>query len=138
MEHMQFWSQLTEDQPDLDKLHEFGKKINVSLGQIEDTWQSILKNQTNLTKPLKLYGQFLMMIINNKEKGEELLLRAKGLSTLKNTLLGDEEVDKSRPMIGISMKPENMGEIISINVQAASLFGYNKSELIGKKWPSAL
>lgn len=37
--HMEFWSQLSEDMPDLAKLNDIGSKINTTIQQVEDNWQ---------------------------------------------------------------------------------------------------
>ena len=71
--HMEFWSQLSEDNPDLSKLNDIGSKINSSVHNVEEHWNKLLKiNQSN-AKAMRLYGKFLIEIINDKEAGDELL-----------------------------------------------------------------
>lgn len=41
MLHMEFWSQLSEDNPDLNKLNDFGVKIHSSVNSVEDNWAKL-------------------------------------------------------------------------------------------------
>ena len=40
--HVEFWSQLSEDQPDLGKLSDLGFKISVVNQQVEEQWLKLL------------------------------------------------------------------------------------------------
>lgn len=71
--HMEFWSQLSEDTPDLTKLNELGSKINSSTDQVEQFWIKLRKISFNLPKAMRLYAKFLMEIINDKKEGETLI-----------------------------------------------------------------
>ena len=107
MLHMEFWSQLSEDNPDLNKLNDFGVKIHNSVTSVEDHWAKLQKISPNMPKAMKLYGKFLMEIINDKEAGEEFLEKARNLintnSKKKNAaihLTGNEDIsDNSTPTI---------------------------------------
>ena len=41
--HMEFWSQLSEDNPDLSKLNEIGYKISDSIAYVEEHWNKLQK-----------------------------------------------------------------------------------------------
>lgn len=71
--HMEFWSQLSEDNPDLAKLNDIGSKINSSVQYVEDNWAKLMKINANNAKAMRLYGKFLIEIINDKEAGDDLL-----------------------------------------------------------------
>jgi len=71
--HMEFWSQLSEDNPDLAKLSDSGSKINVSVKYVEDSWIKLQKINQNNAKAMRLYGKYLIEIINDKEGGDFLL-----------------------------------------------------------------
>jgi len=71
--HMEFWSQLSEDNPDLAKLNDIGSKINSSVHNVEENWNKLLKINASNAKAMRLYGKFLIEIINDKEAGDELL-----------------------------------------------------------------
>jgi len=73
--HMEFWSQLAEDQPDLAKINELGSKITLSVKAVEDQWNKLMRINSNNAKAYRLYGKYLVEILHNKEKGEELLAK---------------------------------------------------------------
>jgi PAS domain S-box-containing protein len=140
MLHMEFWSQLGEDNPDLNKLNELGVKIYHSVNNVEDHWNKLQKISANVPKAMKLYGKFLTDITNDKERGEEFLEKARNLininSNKKSTAInfsGNEEIsDNSTPTIFVSGETEKIGIITNINLACSSVFGYTKSELINR------
>lgn len=77
--HMEFWSQLSEDNPDLGKLNEIGIKINQSVSMVDEIWNKVKKMSSNLPKASRLYGKYLIEVINDKDAGEDLLKRAKNI-----------------------------------------------------------
>ena len=140
MHHMEFWSQLSEDNPDLAKLNEIGSKIHHSVNSVEEHWNKLQKISPNMPKAMKLYGRFQTEIINDKEAGEEYLERARNLITINNhkkismiNYTGNEDIgDSSTPTIYVSGDPDKLGIITAINLACSSVFGYNKSELINR------
>ena len=73
MLHMEFWSQLSEDTPDLSKLNEIGSKINSTTDQVDEFWMKLRKISFNLPKAMRLYAKYLMEILNDKREGEILM-----------------------------------------------------------------
>ena len=71
--HLEFWSQLSEDQPDLAKLADIGNKITLAIKVVEDQWQKLMKINPNNTKAMRLFGEFLIEIVHDRERGEEVL-----------------------------------------------------------------
>lgn len=141
LQHMEFWSQLSEDNPDLGKLNDIGSSINNSIVQVEDHWNKLLKINRNMPKAMRMYGKFLIEIINDKETGEELLEQARNLMNANNKRAmnmlninsNDDFLNDSTPTIVISGEQEKFAVITGINLSAASLFGYNKTELTNRK-----
>jgi len=139
--HMEFWSQLSEDNPDLAKLSDIGSKINFSVQYVEDNWSKLQKINSNNTKAMRLYGKFLIEILNDKEGGDEFLEKARNIANVlankKFMNLGgvtnDEFNNEAMPTISISGEQDNYGIITSCNLQASSIFGYNKTELINRR-----
>jgi len=137
---MEFWSQLSEDNPDLGKLNEIGSKINSSVHNVEEHWNKLQKINQHNTKAMRLYGKFLIEIINDKEAGDGLLEKARtimNVNTNKKTGnfggAGDDYTNDAIPTVHVSGDTEKFGVITGINLAAASLFGYNKTELINRK-----
>lgn len=81
---MEFWSQLSEDNPDLGKLNEIGVKINFSVQQVEEQWNRLKKMSSNMPKATRLYGKYIIEVINDKSTGEELLERARAIQNANN------------------------------------------------------
>ena len=140
--HMEFWSQLSEDNPDLGKLNDIGSKINSSVAHVEEHWNKLLKINNNMPKAMRMYGKFLIEIINNKEEGEELLEKARSNANnntnkravnISGINASDDINSESTPTVYMSGDSDKFGVITSINLAAASLFGYSKAELINRK-----
>ena len=142
LQHMEFWSQLSEDNPDLGKLNDIGSNINTSVAHVEEHWNKLLKINRNMPRAMRMYGKFLIEIINDKETGEELLDQARNMMNLNsnkkainmvNMNNNDDFSNEATPTIFISGEQEKFAFITGINLAAASLFGYNKTELINRK-----
>lgn len=71
--HMEFWSQLSEDQPDLAKLADIGGKINLSIRSVEEHWGKLMKISPNNIKAMRLYGKFLIEVLHDIERGDEVI-----------------------------------------------------------------
>lgn len=84
--HMDFWSQLQEDNPDLGKLNMIGAKINFSIQQVEEHWGKMQKMTHNLPKAMRLYGKFIIDILQDKEYGEKLLDKSRLLTIQNNKI----------------------------------------------------
>jgi len=139
--HMEFWSQLSEDNPDLAKLSDIGTKINFSVQYVEDNWSKLQKINASNTRAMRLYGKFLIEILNDKDGGDELLEKARNISNVMANkkymnitgVANDEFNNEAMPTISISGEQDNYGIITSCNLQASSIFGYNKTELINRR-----
>lgn len=70
--------------PDIKKLNSVGEKINNSVFLVESYWDKLQKLNANKPKALKMYARFLIEILNDKERGEELVNRANEASNIKN------------------------------------------------------
>ena len=40
---MDFWFELAEKTPDLEKLNFYGSKVNIEIQKVEDNWQQLLR-----------------------------------------------------------------------------------------------
>ncbi|CAD8209105.1 unnamed protein product [Paramecium pentaurelia] len=140
--HMDFWSQLQEDSPDLGKMNEIGSKINQAIIQVEELWNKMQKMTQNLPKAMRLYAKFIIEVLQDKDYGESLLDKSKLLQTQNNKmknkqsiqLISSEEIGyESQPILLVSAAQEKFAQIINLNLAACNLFGYNKSEMINRK-----
>ena len=70
---IEFWSQLANQMPDLNILHDLGKKIYESTQEAEEFWNQLCKINANYSKALTLYGNYMVKIKNHGQIGYELL-----------------------------------------------------------------
>jgi len=74
--HIDFWSHLLEDNPDLMKLCEIGNRINHVNKSIEHIWDQ-LSTQQLVPSILKLYSDFVLNILNDRELCDRIKVRMK-------------------------------------------------------------
>ena len=105
----------------------------------------------NTLKAVKLYAMFLIEVVNDKESGNELLLKAKdnngqtrvnfdvsGGNVMGGAGGGGDEItignlQDGSPLIYISGENDRIGIISNINLSACRIFGYfRKEELLNK------
>ena len=137
--HKKFWSHLIDDVTELKKLADIVDQINSVLGIVEKHWERMKKYKQNSAKIMKLYGDFLLYVLNDKEGSKEII---RSISEAKN--ISDNNYDINRKsnklstynekgygvIIVTSANEEN--SITDINMSVCSMFGYDKVELIGK------
>ena len=136
--HHEFWTLLMEDKPDFIKLDKSGSKINSAVASVEDHWARLQKISPNEPKSLRMYAEFLIEIMNDKEGGSELLSRAKDTAISKNNFI-EANVEQSllqsdgAACIVASGESNKLGEIIKFNQATCRIFGYNNIDLQGRK-----
>ena len=92
-----------------------------------------------MPKSMRIYGKFLIEIINDTESGEELLERARNIININtnkkavnmlNVAVNDDYANDATPTIFVSGEQDKFSIITGLNLATASMFGYNKTELI--------
>ncbi|KAL4506973.1 hypothetical protein ABPG72_001394 [Tetrahymena utriculariae] len=134
--HIEFWSQLSEDNPDLGKLSELGFKITIANQNAEDQWNRLDRINTYIPSLMRIYAKFLSDIIHDKDGAFTILKRLvdinfKNQNSNKISNFLDLSTD-SRPSIVISAEDDSFGLVANINLAAASLSGYNKMEILNR------
>lgn len=71
--YMDFWSQLSETQPDITFLSNMASKISTTVTRIEEHWKKLQRVSPNIPRALKMYGRFFTEVLNDKEKGEKYI-----------------------------------------------------------------
>lgn len=61
------------------KLNDIGSKINLAIQQVEELWNKMQKMTQNLPKAMRLYGKFIIEVLQDKEFGEDLLDKSRHL-----------------------------------------------------------
>lgn len=72
-----------DDQLDLVKIGQQGAKIYSSIIAVEDHWKKLSKMSTNTPKALKLYASYLIEILNDKETGNEQMIKAREAANMR-------------------------------------------------------
>ncbi|MDR3548799.1 MAG: PAS domain-containing protein [Candidatus Pacebacteria bacterium] len=140
--HLQIWSLLLDDSPDLSKILSYGFKVEELVAEIESHWEIIQEINPNVPKVLKLYAKFNKEILNDKETGTALSDRAKDYNYLKanfnrrkmqalNTSNISAVSSDGTPCIYVSGQQNKAGIITQCNSAVCRLFGYTKKELLG-------
>ncbi|CAD8089669.1 unnamed protein product [Paramecium primaurelia] len=138
-QHIEFWSQLSEDTPDLGKLYDVGTRMMYIDKMLEDSWKRIIKMNIDVPPNLMMiYSRYLVDILYDKESAEEVLERLKNFYSVnmdrgKITNNINDFPNESTALISISAEDITFGRIIGLNMSASKMFGYSKSELINRK-----
>jgi len=72
---IEFWSQVSNQLPDLNILNDFSTKIYKTTKDVEEYWNKLYKINPNYSKALQIYGNYMIEIKNHKQAGYELLKR---------------------------------------------------------------
>jgi hypothetical protein len=93
---------------------------------------------TNTPKALKLYASYLIEILNDKETGNEQMLKAKEAANLRvNFEFNNANEDftdlnnyaqDGTPCVYISGEQDKLGTINQVNMSLCKIFGYMKKE----------
>jgi hypothetical protein len=143
--HFEFWTHLQDDSPDLARLAMQGGKINQSIMDVEESWKKLSRMNTNAPKALKLYASYLIEVLNDKETGNEQMIKAKEATNMRANFEfsgaagGSQENDVNTyasdgtPCIYISGETERLGMVNQCNMSLCKIFGYSKKDdIVGK------
>ncbi len=145
--HMQFWSLLWEESPNMQKLVQTGFKILSTMEAIERLWEGLQRMSMNSPKAVRIYAGYCSEVINDGETGQALLARAKEFVFVKSHIAGKRQVDAfnsskiskdGSPCIVIDSQQGSLGTIIDCNSSLCRTFGYTKKELMGAKLNSLM
>ena len=67
--HKEFWAELREDQPDLGKLNIIGSNISKTVNEAKENFYKMQKINPNVPQSIKVFGTFLLNVLNDKTKG---------------------------------------------------------------------
>ena len=134
--HVKFWSLLLEESLDLKKLSKTGVDINRAISAVEENWNRMQKMYKDCGKALKMYGEYQLEILNDKEGGMEYINRAKDAVNSKpiysGSLTSAISSSEDNACVAISGDQQKLGEIINLNMSLCRAFGYTKTELLSK------
>lgn len=136
--HKEFWAELKEEQPELRKLNIIGSRISKAVNEARDNFSKMQKIKSDVPQALKVFGTFLVNVLNDKTKGQELLKQAKELKENYQQNMKDQKDDiffegSPNPYVYASCKKSDQGTILGMNQLFTTFFGYSKEDIVGKK-----
>lgn len=72
LSHMEFWNQLLEDTPDMQKLYDIGKRLNLQYLQVEICWSRLVGICSNRSKPYILFSKYLLEIRHDTDRVQDM------------------------------------------------------------------
>lgn len=141
--YIEFWTSIkttNENQEDVAKLNDLGTKINKVVEDIKNNFERMQKLKHNDELVIRLYSDFLLDILNEKEKGLYYKNRLNEIEGSGEDLQvqGEKNLDLDHLLsddfqyIMISAEVEKPNIIKKVTTGICSLFGYAKDELIGQ------
>jgi len=142
--HAQLWSLLGEESPDLSKVQKAGFQILHYIDNITKLWQKMQQIATNIPKSLKLYANFNIFVLNDKEAYKTFVAKANDYSLThaninKYKIFSQSMGDRCNfaadgtACLFISGQQGTLGVISDCNFAACREFGYQKVDLLGKQ-----
>ena len=148
--YLEFWNTLLnsnheEGTNNLSKLNELGTKINYVIpNEVVLNFKKIKEIKQIDIYSIKLYSEFLLQILNDKEKSNEL---KKVLEDINSNYYEQQVIINSNNerQIGmnsniedeniliVSADNDNIGTILNVSLGICTIFGYTKKELINSK-----
>eukprot|EP00331_Platyophrya_macrostoma_P019490 CAMPEP_0176470080 /NCGR_PEP_ID=MMETSP0127-20121128/40245_1 /TAXON_ID=938130 /ORGANISM="Platyophrya macrostoma, Strain WH" /LENGTH=784 /DNA_ID=CAMNT_0017864311 /DNA_START=1009 /DNA_END=3359 /DNA_ORIENTATION=- len=137
--HLDFWRELLEDSPDIQKLQNLGSKITNQVEVTRTQFKVLNEMNPNHIKCLQIYGNFLKDIVNDDQEGQRILEKAEYVD--KNAMMSKQFVDNDRLKYGensntciitVSGNYNEMGIIKNCNNEIKRIFGITKSDIIGQ------
>ncbi|KAI9326870.1 hypothetical protein BDR26DRAFT_940900 [Obelidium mucronatum] len=145
---VQFWAELMKRHPSIHKLETYGSAITSAITAARGSYLTLIKLSPNSPNVYRMYGAFLINVINDAKKGQELIDHAEEIEEeaqretgFRNELDDDgvpgvaEEMSmfsEDNGLITISGEKSNMCQVIHANPAFLKLFGFKKHELVGE------
>jgi hypothetical protein len=71
--YLDFWKELLEENPDIQKLQSLGSKITNAVEHTTELFKKLIEINTNHIKMLQIYGNFLKFIVNDDIEGQRII-----------------------------------------------------------------
>jgi len=137
--HLDFWRELLENNPEIQKLQSLGSMITRSVEETNRHYQILAGINPNQVKMLKTYGNFLKDIVNDEAEAAKILERAEyndRTAVVNKQFLDNDRLkygeNSNTCIITISGALKNMGIVTNANNEITRILGYQKTELIGQ------
>lgn len=143
--HLEFWKELTDDNPDANKLLEIGDIITSRHETLNDTYKELSNGDTYNIKYHFIYTAFLRDVAHDEENCANL---TEDMRFTKNIYTGykteeDMEADnmvvlKESCVIFVSGNRQIFGQVLAVCNQIKGMLGYNANEVVGQSIESVM
>jgi PAS domain S-box-containing protein len=137
--HQDFWLELVEESPDIQKLHMLGTNITNSLELTASLYKKLNDLNPTHLRLLELYSSFLRDIVNDEIESPKILEKLAFItknSLAKQALINGEEQKYSENsntcVITSSGNLRSCGTITNCNGEITQILGFNKNDIIGQ------
>ncbi|KAJ3102217.1 hypothetical protein HDU97_000714 [Phlyctochytrium planicorne] len=140
-----FWAELLKRHPSFWKLQSHGATISSAVSLAQSHYLALIKLSPNTANVYRLYGHFLINVLNDAKQGQDLIDHADELEeeTENNRENGELEelndidlsfniLSENNATVTISGELYNIGTVLNINNLALKAWGYKKSEVINQ------
>ncbi|EAR98621.2 PAS domain S-box protein (macronuclear) [Tetrahymena thermophila SB210] len=135
--HLDFWKELLEENPEIQKIENMGSKITSTVEQVKDQFQRLRDIYSNHIKCLEIYGYFLKDIVNDDIEGEKILDNVKYAKNSQS--VNKQFVDQDRLKYGensntailtVSGNYGQIGTVTNLNNELTRILGWSKADVI--------
>lgn len=136
-QHLEFWRELLEENPDIQKLQNLGSKITNTVENTNELFKKLTEMNPNHIKCLEIYGNFLKEIVNDDIEGQRILEKADYVS--KSAQVNKQFIDNERLKYGensntciitVSGNYNSIGTVTNSNNEIARILGYAKQDIM--------
>ncbi|EGR31213.1 PAS domain S-box family protein, partial [Ichthyophthirius multifiliis] len=135
--YIQFWKQIIQDSPDVQKAVCLGYQIGKSFEHCQNIYKELQQIDSNNIKCIEVYGNFLLNVINDEVEGQKLIEKLEVIQ--KNNQQNKKCVEnqlqnqyQNQCIIQISGSLNEIGKITNTNADVFELTGYQKDQLINQ------
>ncbi|KAJ3160495.1 hypothetical protein HDU88_007955 [Geranomyces variabilis] len=139
---LQFWAELRQKRPQLRRLQKHGRTITSAVSAAQEHFLALMRMSPTLPNPYRMYGSFLIHVVNDRDAGQKLLDHADELEESRGgrdqeeqegmggeELLQPDMLSENSGLFTISGNYEDIGMITSVNKAALKIFHYRKSDV---------
>lgn len=137
--HLEFWRELLENNPDIQKLQSLGSKITHSFEETSAEFRKLNEINPNHIKMLQIYGNYLKDVMNDDVEGQRTLEKADYVE--KSAAVNKQFIDNDHLKYGensntciltVSGNLTSIGSIKNVNNEITRILGFSKQDLIGQ------
>jgi PAS domain S-box-containing protein len=139
----QYWNEMLDLCPDLNKLNRIAGDMNSSIERAENAFAQLFTINSTSAAVIRLYAEFVLYVSCDQERAHVLLAEADRIDEQQNKDIADERGAKLRvfqespqdvsgdnmAVITMGGTLDNIGIILTVNAYACKLFGYNRWQL---------